>query len=216
MTMRSTDALIDSLTADVAPVRAHMVESRVLLGLALGGIVTALVVLYWLGMRPDFAHALYGSTIWMKWAYTLSLAAVALVGAMQLARPERQQLGWLWFALLPVILLAGLAMAQLATTPVAEWRTLWMGDSWRQCSMRVALLAVPIFGGLLWAFRKLAPTRLRLTGAMAGLAAGGFAATLYGFACPETSALFVLTWYSLGILVAMGVGALLGPRVLRW
>jgi hypothetical protein len=135
---------------------------------------------------------------------------------MQLARPERRDMRWLWFALVPVVLLAALAFAQLATTPVEERWTLWMGGSWRQCSMRVALLSVPIFGGFLWAFRSLAPTRLRLTGAMAGLAAGGTAATLYGFACPETSALFVLTWYSLGILAAMGIGALIGPRVLRW
>ena len=32
----------------------------------------------------------------------------------------------------------------------------------------------------------------------------------------EVSAIFVLTWYSLGILLAAGIGALLGPRLLRW
>ena len=30
------------------------------------------------------------------------------------------------------------------------------------------------------------------------------------------SPLFVLTWYSLGILLAVGGGALLGPRLMRW
>ncbi|PTS89589.1 DUF1109 domain-containing protein, partial [Sphingomonas sp. HMWF008] len=58
--------------------------------------------------------------------------------------------------------------------------------------------------------------RLRLAGAMAGLAAGGIAATLYGFHCPETAAPFVLTWYSLGIAAAMAIGAAIGPRALRW
>ena len=29
-------------------------------------------------------------------------------------------------------------------------------------------------------------------------------------------ALFVLTWYSLGIALATGLGALVGPRLLRW
>jgi len=57
---------------------------------------------------------------------------------------------------------------------------------------------------------------LRLTGAAAGLAAGASAATLYGLHCPEVSALFVLIWYSLGMLVAAAIGALAGPRVLRW
>jgi hypothetical protein len=30
------------------------------------------------------------------------------------------------------------------------------------------------------------------------------------------SAIFVLTWYSLGIVLAAGFGALVGPRFLRW
>ena len=213
--MVSTDALIDSLTEHVAPVQARAVEGRLLLGVLIGGVVTALAVVG-LGLRPDLSHALYGSTIWMKWGYTLSIALVAGFGVTLLARPERRNLRWLWLALVPVALLAALAVAQLAATPVPEWRTLWLGDSWRQCSLSVVLLSVPVFGGFLWAFRSLAPTRLRLAGAVAGLAAGGSAATLYGFHCPETSALFVLTWYSLGILAAMAIGALIGPRVLRW
>ncbi|MBL7372919.1 DUF1109 family protein, partial [Escherichia coli] len=43
-----------------------------------------------------------------------------------------------------------------------------------------------------------------------------FAATVYCIHCPEVSAIFVLTWYSLGILLAASIGALLGPRLLRW
>ena len=213
--MVSTDALINSLTEQVAPVQSRAVEGRLLLGLLTGGVATALAVVG-LGLRPDLSHALYGSTIWMKWGYTLSIALVAGFGVALLARPERRDLRWLWLALVPVGLLATLAVAQLAATPIAEWQTLWLGNSWRQCSISVGLLSVPIFGGFLWAFRSLAPTRLRLTGALAGLAAGASAATLYGFHCPETSALFVLTWYSLGIFAMMGVGALVGPRVLRW
>ena len=214
--MGSTESLIDALTADVAPIRARAVEGRLLTGLALGAVVTALAVLLWLGLRPDLAHAVYGSTIWMKWGYTLSIAALATFGTVRLARPERRSIAWLSLILVPVVLLAAIAVAQLTTTPPTEWRILWMGDSWRQCSMRVAVLAVPVLGALFWAFRLLAPTRLRLTGAMAGLAAGGVAATLYGFACPETSALFVLTWYSLGMLTATALGAVIGPRALRW
>jgi hypothetical protein len=91
-----------------------------------------------------------------------------------------------------------------------------LGKSWIFCPWLVLLLAAPIFVGLLWSFRRLAPTRLRAAGAVAGLAAGAWAATVYCLHCPEVSALFVLTWYSLGIALAAGVGALLGPRLLRW
>jgi hypothetical protein len=84
------------------------------------------------------------------------------------------------------------------------------------CPFYVLALAVPIFAGLLWSFRRLAPTRLRAAGAAAGLAAGAWAATIYCLHCPEASAIFVLTWYTLGIVLAAAIGALLGPRVLRW
>ena len=46
--------------------------------------------------------------------------------------------------------------------------------------------------------------------------AGAWAATLYCLHCPESSAMFVLTWYSLGIAFTTLLGALVGPRILRW
>jgi hypothetical protein len=93
---------------------------------------------------------------------------------------------------------------------------MWLGASWKVCSTNVFLLSVPIFGGLLWSFRRLAPTQLRLAGATAGLTAGAWGATLYCLHCPESSAIFVLTWYTLGMVLAAGAGAMLGPRLLRW
>jgi len=104
----------------------------------------------------------------------------------------------------------------MAKTPSSEWMAMWLGASWKICSRNVFLLAIPIFGGLLWSFRRLAPTRLRAAGATAGLTAGAWAATLYCLHCPEVSAIFVLTWYSLGIALAALTGAMLGPKLLRW
>lgn len=93
---------------------------------------------------------------------------------------------------------------------------MWLGHSWKSCPWLVLSLSAPIFAGLLWSFRRLAPTRLRAAGAAAGLSAGAFAATVYCIHCPEVSAIFVLTWYSLGILLATLLGMLVGPRLLRW
>ena len=59
----------------------------------------------------------------------------------------------------------------------------------RICPWLVLMLSMPIFGGLLWSFRRLAPTRLRAAEA----AAGAWATTLYCLHCPEVSAVFVLT-----------------------
>jgi hypothetical protein len=152
----------------------------------------------------------------MKWAYTISLGAAAIGVVAQLARPEPVSLRAFWPVTVPFLLLAAVAIAEMAHVPPGEWFAMWLGRSWTKCPWLVLMLAAPIFIGLLWSFRRLAPTRLRATGAAAGLAAGAWAATLYCLHCPEVSALFVLTWYTLGIGLAAAIGALVGPRLLRW
>ena len=212
----TTDDLILSLAAHPAPVRRGTVGRRIAFGAVAGAAVTLAIIAVMLGFRPDLTIAMHSFAFWMKWTYTISLGVIALLAAAHLARPEAARPRWLWLLLLPVGALAALATGELIRTPTADWPALWMGLSWRMCSTRVAVLSLPIFAGLMVAFRRLAPTRLRLTGAVAGLAAGACGATLYCLHCPEVSAVFVLTWYTLGIAVAAGIGALLGPRLLRW
>jgi hypothetical protein len=63
---------------------------------------------------------------------------------------------------------------------------------------------------------QLAPTRLALAGAAAGLVGGATGATAYALHCVETSPAFVLVWYSLGLAATSAPGALLGRRMLHW
>lgn len=210
------DQLIDALAADVRPVRRHAVGWRLGLGVAAGALVSAVLLAAGLGIRPDLVHAMHGFTFWMKWAYTISLAIGAIWATARLSRPEGRSLRGLWLMAIPVLLLAGIGVVELIRTPQTEWLAMWLGHSWRVCPWLVLTLSMPIFAGLLWSFRRLAPTRLRAAGAAAGLAAGAFSATVYCLHCPEVSAIFVLTWYSLGILLAASFGALVGPRLLRW
>lgn len=212
----NTDDLISRLSQDVPPVSRRAVGWRLGIGMALGGLVSVALVALVLGIRPDLGLAMRGTAFWVKWSYTFSLAVAAVVMVVQLARPDSARLRWAWLLVVPVSLLAILGVAELARTPPGEWLAMWLGHSWMICPWLVLALAMPIFVGLLWSFRRLAPTRLRAAGAAAGLAAGAFAATVYCMHCPEVSAIFVLTWYSLGILLAASLGALLGPRLLRW
>lgn len=212
----NTDQLIEQLSVNVPVVRRHAIGRRVAIGLAAGALASIVAVISWLGVRPDLGDAMLGSAFWVKWSYTFSLSLVAVAAAIRLARPEAGSMRWLWLLAVPVLLLAGIGVAELLRAPQAMWLSMWLGHSWKVCPWLVLALAGPIFIGLLWSFRQLAPTRLRAAGAAAGLASGAFAATVYCIHCPEVSAIFVLTWYSLGILLAAIVGALLGPRLLRW
>lgn len=211
-----TDDLIASLSDEVRPVGRHAVGLRLALGVIGGAVVSILLISATLGFRPDLWLAMQGQAFWMKWGYTLSLSAGAIYATARLARPDPGSLRRLWVIALPVLALAALGLGELLTTPRSEWLAMWLGHTWTKCPWLVLALAMPIFVGLLWSFRQMAPTRLRAAGAAAGLAAGAFAATVYCLHCPEVSAIFVLTWYSLGILLAASLGAVVGPRLLRW
>ena len=212
----NTDDLIQTLSRDVPRVSHRVLARRLAIGMVGGGIITMILVTAILGIRPDLRVAMHGFSFWMKWTYTLSLGVGAIFAVSRLARPTPVSLRWLWLLAVPVLLLAGIGIGELVDTPSRDWLAMWLGGSWKVCPWLVLTLAMPIFVGLLWSFRRMAPTRLRAAGAAAGLAAGAWAATIYCLHCPEVSAIFVLTWYSLGIVLAAAVGALIGPRLMRW
>lgn len=212
----NTDQLIATLTNDVAPVSRHAVARRVAVGIALGAVGTLFLIGVWLGFNPQLDTAMRGYSFWLKWGYTLSLGLCAVIATTRLARPDSGRLGWLWVMALPVGSLAVVGVLEMSRVPSGQWMPMWLGETWAECPYVVLLLSLPIFAGLLWSFRRMAPTRLRAAGATAGLTAGAWAAMLYCLHCPEVSAIFVLTWYTLGIGLAALVGALLGPRLMRW
>jgi hypothetical protein len=213
--MNSQD-LIAALARDVPVVPRHALGRQVGLGLAGGMLVTLALVATVLGIRSDLWTALHGTALWTKAIYTVALGLCATAATLRLARPDGTPGRWAMLIWLPVAALALVSLGELAMAPRAAWLALWLGQSWTVCSRNVFLLALPIYAGLMWACRRLAPTRLRLSGAWAGIAAGGWGAALYCLHCPETAPVFVMTWYSLGVIAAALVGWLLGPRLLRW
>jgi hypothetical protein len=212
----NTEQLIQSLARKVRPVSRYTVARRIAVGVICGALISAALVVTLLHIRSDLPRAAHGFSFWMKWAYAGSLGSVALAATIRLARPTGTSLRSLWALGIPALLLTGIGIGELAHTPAQHWLAMWLGESWEICPWLVLMLSLPIFAGLLWSFRALAPVRLRAAGATAGLTAGAWAATIYCLHCPESSAIFVLTWYTLGILLASALGALLGPKFLRW
>ena len=140
---------------------------------------------------------------------------LALAATVRLARPDGGFGGWRLIGL-PVAMLGAVAGTWLAAGSYPSLPDALFGSSWSRCPFRIAALSVPVLAALGVVMRGQAPTRLRRAGAAIGLAAGAVAALVYALACTENSPAFVLIWYSLGIALATGLGALLGPRLLRW
>lgn len=211
-----TERLIDSLAADVRPVSPRQVSRWIALTALAGGFVALAVVVAWLGLRHDLAVAMTGRMFWMKAAYAAVLAVAGFWCAERLARPAASPRRGAALGFAAVAVMGALGVVTLMGAEPSERAAVWLGHSWRRCPINVLALSLPTLAGALWAMRRFAPTRLRLSGAAAGLFAGGVGAVLYGLHCSETSPMFLATWYSLGMALSAGLGALIGPWALRW
>jgi hypothetical protein len=212
----NTDALIDRLAEDAAPVRAGATVRVLLAGLGLGALVSSVLMVAWLGIRPDLGAAMQTAAYWMKFFYTLALAGFGFWTIERLSRPGAQAGLQGLFDVLPALLLAVVAYLQWSAAPVQEHHALMMGRSHTVCPWRIAILSLPIFASVFWSLQRLAPTKPVLAGAAAGLLAGAAGAFIYAFHCDESAAPFVLLWYTAGIALVGVAGGSLGRFLLRW
>ncbi|RUM07884.1 NrsF family protein [Rhizobium chutanense] len=214
--MTKTDDIIESLVGDLKPVPRHALRRRFALGLlpALG--LSLLLMLAILGLRVDMPDVLMLPVFWIKSAYNALIAVTALFAVVRLSRPDGSE--GRFFGLLATIFAAMTAVAaiQLMMAPVGSFRVLILGSSALHCPLLIVSFALPVYAGVVWALRRAAPSNLSLTGFVAGIAAGAAGAWVYSWFCTENGMPFVLIWYSLGILLTGALGALTGPRLLRW
>lgn len=210
-----TDDLIALLCDELKPAPRALVAGALALGLMLGLTVSTLLMFATLGPRPDLPAAMAGGAFWMKFFYVLAIGVLGLWIVERQARAGADAGRPFMLLAVPVVALIVAASVELSA-PRADSAALIMGHSSNVCAFLILMLSLPIFAGLMLALRQLAPTRLTLAGAGAGLAAGGWAATVYAFHCPESAAPFILIWYSLGMVLAAALGALVGRYALRW
>ena len=210
----NTDALIAALSADIRPVSRHAIQYKIAAGVSVGIAAAALLLVSLLGLRPDLPEAASGSAFWIKGGYTLALGLTGLVLAIQLARPDSDRLQGLWLVPVPVLSMTVIAFSEAAADSKGAVQMIttarWI------CLPYILMLASPIYLGIISTVRTFAPTRLAASGAAAGLVAGGFGATIYGLYCEQASACYVLTRYTIAIVMVSGIGALAGRLILRW
>jgi hypothetical protein len=209
-----TDALIDMLARDAGPVPRALAARRQSPAAAAGLRVSALIAIAGFGAIP--AQMFATAVPWTKMAYAGALALAAGWWTARLSRPAAPIALPRRVTVLVLLAMVVVGGFSLASTPAGARLDALLGESWPTCPWSVLVLSLPALAGSLWAVRGLAPTRPRAAGFAAGLLAGSVGAFGYSLSCPEASPAFVAVWYTLGIAFTGAVGAVLGPRVLRW
>jgi hypothetical protein len=209
-----TDNLISMLAAGAGPAPSLRSMSSFAPVLAFGLIASVALSLGARGLVP--ASMWGGAALWTKLAYAAALAGGCAWLAARLARPGAPRRDPA-LAVAGVILVMGLAgLVALAGVAPSERLHAILGSTALVCPWAIPVLALPTLAGLLWTLRDFAPTRPGLTGLVAGLLAGGVGAAGYALSCTEQSTTFIALWYSAGMAVSGGLGAVIGGRTLRW
>jgi hypothetical protein len=210
----TTEELIRVLAADrvVGPSIDHSFLAALLFS-------TGLVVLIFfttIGFREDIVWALGTVRFLFKLMIVLPVAVLAIGGTFRNMTPVSPP-GWLeWLLLVPAVMLALGVLAELMAVPSSQWLTKAIGSNSVNCMTIIPTLGAGPLTMLIVALRRAAPSNAGLSGALAGLAAGGIAATFYATNCFDDSPLFVITWYPLGMGILVLAGYVAGLRYLRW
>ena len=168
----NTDDLIASLAADTRRVTPAAPALRIVGALLGGGLVSFLAI----GLVRGAPFGELGVTgvlgLCVKLLYATTMMGIAAALLLPAGRPGRRigaRWAWLLAPFLGVLVLASKEQAGLDTD--ARLR-LMLGSTWQTCLASTVLLSLPVFVALLWAFRRLAPTRPGFTGFLAGFSSG--------------------------------------------
>lgn len=213
-----TNDLVRVLSTNLEVVDSGRVK-RELAGAVVAGILAVLgLVIVTRGVRADVhdLHAL--AYLLLKLGLAAAIVIWGLIYLIRLARPGGEANATVIRARWPLVAVAVLAGASLLAAPLWHWHTMTTGDGdgWLECLISIPLIAIVPFVGVIWILRRMAPTNLQLTGAVAGFVAGGISAMGYALHCTGDSVTFIALWYGGTIALCTIAGAMLGPRLLRW
>ncbi|KUM25254.1 hypothetical protein AU467_04700 [Mesorhizobium loti] len=210
-----TEDLIKALDADAS-------SKAMPLGLAwwvaFGVAVTIAAVVFFMtiGPRPDIMPAMHTMRFMSKFVFTLTLAASAFALIRALSTPgaaTKRAMAWMVAA---PLLVAVAVILELFVVPEADWGRRLVGSNMMICMSFIPLIGIGPLAIFLGMLRYGAPTQPVLAGAVAGLLAGGLAATFYAAHCFDDSPLFVATWYTIAVAILTALGALGGRLFVRW
>jgi hypothetical protein len=211
----NTHDLINVLVADRGATSPRP-QYAVALAVGAGVVISATLLLFSIGVRPDLGSAALSPRFLTKFGLALLFASAAISITTRLCRPDATSSPAIWILAAVPFILAMAVTAELLAVPETQWETRLFGAHWLGCLLLIPLFALPSLAGLLMALKRGAPRNAGLAGAAAGFAAGGIAAAVYVAHCPDDSPLFVAAWYTSAICIVALLGFLAGRLWLRW
>ena len=209
-----TNDLITMIANQAGPAPKVSVTNRLVPAGIGGGLIAAAIVLGVLGLIPGDMFSEPGPWIKIGYASTLAIAAGWLFARLGKPGASGKQATSAVVGVVMIMLIAG--VLSYLGTPASERAAALLGHSWLVCPWAILALSLPVMAGAFWAMRGFAPTDLTAAGAACGLFSGSVAALAYALACTEPAAPFIAVWYTLGIALCGVLGAVLGPKLLRW
>jgi hypothetical protein len=212
----NTEDLINFLGTNIEPVKRGQLRNTLLASLAVGAVAALCLMLVILGAPDEAFKSEYLGLRFVGLVFTLGLVIAGTSFLLRAARPGtpgRRPLvviGLLFFALLSA------GVTTLLLSHPAVWGEMVFGPQWAACLICIPLFAIAPFASLIWALRKEAPTNPVWTGAVAGLVAGALGAAAFTLHHSAGSIPFIVLWYGGPIVACTVIGAILGPRLLRW
>jgi hypothetical protein len=211
-----TESLVQRLSKDLRPVRPRSLARDACVLLTLG--VVEIAIFLSMGfMRSDMPIAMGTPSFWWK---LVSLGLIAVLGAgialVSIDPVQSPRRGLRWVLILIALVFATGWLVDAGQAGVAQ---LVVRLHWRdgiQCAWKMIALSVPPAVALGVLIRRGAPSDRGGTALAAALAAAGWGAFVFVFACPFDDPLYIAVWYTVGCGVATLIGQVILARLFRW
>lgn len=212
----SYESLINRLTEDQQPIRRRSIWVDLVIVAVIGAIELALFFMMG-AARSDMPAMMKQPTFWWRLEslglITLISGTLAVLSFSPTYSPRR---GLRWLAVIVVICIClGFGLNEKPLGFMSLIRRLdWVDGI--QCAGKIILLSMPPVFGLGVLMRRGAPTDMRGSALLVGLAASAWGAFVFVFACPFNDPLYIVVWYTVGCGFVILVSRLILPRFARW
>jgi hypothetical protein len=212
----SYDSLINQLADDLKPVRRRGLKADLTFVGVICGI--ELLLFFRLGMaRAGMPSMLQQPSFWWRLASLALISGIsAILAALSFNPAFSPRRG---IRAVGVLVLVCLGTGLCISAGPDGLKTLVQRLDWfdgLHCAGKVIALSLPPVVGLGILMRRGAPTDMRATSVLVGLAAAAWGGLVFVFACPFDDPLYIAVWYSTGCGVVVALARMLLPRLARW